>query len=156
MGVVKVLDSFLSSEGQIADETVLQICNIYTSPDRIEIRRLKVQQQIGSIDCGLFAIAFATELCEMLGSLDLEKVIFKQTMMRQHLEHCIRENRMEVFPMHILPLNDLPVPDIFHIELFCYCKMPDIFDEFMVQCSSCEHWFHFSCVGFCSSEPTDN
>ena len=89
-----------------------------------------MQQQIGSLDCGLFAIAFATELCKTLGSLDLDKVIFEQSMMRQHLEHCIRENRKEVFPKHILPLNDLPVPDIFHIELFCYCKMPDIFDEF--------------------------
>ena len=78
LGVVKVLDSLSSSERQIADETVLQICNIYTLPDRIKIRRLKEQQQIGSLDCGLFAIAFAAELCEILGSLDLEKVIFKQ------------------------------------------------------------------------------
>ena len=133
MGVVKVLDSLSSSEGQIADETVLQICNIYTLPDRIEIRRLKVQQQIGSLDCGLFAIAFATELCEILGSLDLEKVSFKQSMMRQHLEHCIRENRMEVFPNHIFALNDLPVPDTFHMELlffYVHCCHP-------CPCNSC-------------------
>ena len=33
-------------------------------------------------------------------------------------------------------------------ELFCECKMPDIYDTDMIQCDWCNEWIHCSCAGF--------
>ena len=46
--------------------TVLQIAKIYSLPQSqsvLQIHKMSVQQQQGTLDCGLFAIAFAVEVC---------------------------------------------------------------------------------------------
>jgi len=32
------------------------------------------------------------------------------------------------------------------IELFCSCQMPETYDD-MIQCDTCEDWYHLKCVG---------
>ena len=62
-GEVLLMDSLVSSP---SDSLLLQLAQIYqAAPDvqNMSIRVLPVQQQKGSKDCGLFAVAFATELC---------------------------------------------------------------------------------------------
>ena len=57
-------------------DTLLQIAKIYQPAPCVsvlELQKLSVQQQHGTQDCGLFAIAFALEMC--LGS-NVETVSF--------------------------------------------------------------------------------
>ena len=46
------------------DTIVLQIAEIFAVPDQssVKIRKLSMQQQDGTVDCGAFAVAFATVL----------------------------------------------------------------------------------------------
>ena len=44
---------------------ILQIASIYKCNGKtLSIQKLGVQHQDGTLDCGLFAIAYATEICE--------------------------------------------------------------------------------------------
>ena len=77
--------------------TLLQISKIYNSivpPDEsfLKIHKLPVQQQKGVLDCGLFAIAFALEIC--MGK-NPQYILFEQTKMRQHLHSCLSEGIYE-------------------------------------------------------------
>ena len=56
-----------------------------SSSKEIMINYVNVQQQSGGSDCGLFAIAFATCLCE---SQNPSLVYFCQKQMRSHLMSC--------------------------------------------------------------------
>ncbi len=55
----------------------------------------RVQQQQGSTDCGLFAIAFAEA---MLRGVDVRKLKLDQSRMREHLVQCFGENKIKPFP----------------------------------------------------------
>ena len=58
-----------------------------------------VQQQKGSVDCGLFAIAFAVELAfNGLNIEDIQVINFDQDKMTEHLDKCLKGNKFEVFP----------------------------------------------------------
>ena len=54
-----------------------------------------MQQQDGGVDCGLFAIAFATELA--YGN-DPVQVSYVQSAMQDHLLLCLEQGEMKLFP----------------------------------------------------------
>ena len=56
---------------------------------------LDTQQQCGSSDCGLYAIAIATAICE---GEDPCKQLFNQDAMRSHLLRCLEMGKMTLFP----------------------------------------------------------
>ena len=135
---------------QLTESTELQIARIYNplhvSPPRTSLRAeiVTVQQQDGLHDCGLFAIAYATEEC--LGRRP-ESANFEQTLMHQHVIKCLHNRSFDPFPRatspSILPqLNSV----VKFIELYCVCRMPDHYDEKMICCDECNKWFHFSCM----------
>ena len=86
-GFVSVMDSRILFN-PITPSTELQLAKIYGSlpvfPPRSSLRVniVSVQQQEGVHDCGLFSVAYATEVC--LGRKP-ESVSFDQQLMRQHL-----------------------------------------------------------------------
>jgi hypothetical protein len=48
----------------ISDEVMLQAaCCLQSTSDQVEFRLIRNQKQKGGVDCGLFAIAVATDLC---------------------------------------------------------------------------------------------
>ena len=55
--------------------------------DTIQVEFSPVQQQAGSTDCGLFAIAFATDLA--FGE-DPVKISYQQCAMREHFAKCLQ------------------------------------------------------------------
>ena len=63
-----------------------------------KIRNLKVQQQKGMDDCGLFALAFCEAWCRLE---DVEDLSFDQGKMREHLEKCLRsrDQQLTAFPL---------------------------------------------------------
>ena len=129
-------------------DSILQIAKIYqpaTGASVLELHKLSVQQQHGTLDCGLFAIAFAVEVC--LGN-NVEVVSFKQKKMRSHLIDCLNKGIMSPFPKKHPNKESLPHPTsmVCAIKVYCYCKMPEQYDVKMISCDSCNHWFHYSCV----------
>eukprot|EP00731_Ephydatia_muelleri_P038191 Em0675g4a len=96
-GEVLLMDSLVSSP---SDSLLLQLAQIYqAAPDvqNMSIRVLPVQQQKGSKDCGLFAVAFATELCS---GEDPTRAVFKHCSMRQHLYNCLEAGEISRFPQY--------------------------------------------------------
>ena len=77
--------------------TVLQICKIYSIPKQasLKLKKLPVQQQNGAVDCGLFAVAYAVEVCY---GYSPSVVSFDQRKMRTHLHQCLSKGMIVPFP----------------------------------------------------------
>ena len=94
-GVVIVVDSLFKS---IDTETKSIILNLF-QPNIVSEPMIKLlvrsQQQKGSKDCGVFAIAMATTIA--LGH-NPSNVIFNQKLMRAHLVDCLKERKFTLFP----------------------------------------------------------
>ena len=137
----KLFDS--KSSGSIASSLQTQIAQIY-GPNKhgnvcVEVN--PVQQQDGGVDCGLFAIAFATELA--YGN-DPVRVSYVQSAMRDHLLLCLEQGKMELFPCSRKPATTC-IRKIVSFALYCVCKLPETGD--MVCCDQCNDWYHYHCVG---------
>lgn len=145
-GYINVFDS-VAAMG-VSATSVLQLGKLYSIPanhSSLMIRRQSVQQQKGSVDCGLFSIAYAVEVCS---GNSPEVAIFAQERMRQHVLHCLTKGSVQPFP-YMLQIEDTvvrPKRGVLSIEVFCFCKMPAQFDTDMVECDVCERWYHCSCV----------
>ena len=107
-----------------------------------------VQQQTSHVDCGVFAIAFATALA--FGQ-DPSKLRFDVPKMRSHLVECLKVKSMSPFPEMKPGCCDvlLSKRKFYTIELFCSCRMPyekpKSEADLMAQCGSCKEWFHQRC-----------
>ena len=136
---------------QITVSTKLQLAKIYKflpiMPPRSSLRVdiVPTQQQDGVHDCGLFAVAYATEVCF---NRRPEDTTFKQRSMRQHLIRCLNAEYFEPFPKSSTSTEILPRPThlVKYIKLYCVCHMPAEFDERMICCDRCNKWFHLQCV----------
>jgi hypothetical protein len=79
-------------------ECALQISNLYSIPanhSALMIKRQSVQQQKGCVDCGLFAIVYAVEVCSRRNP---EEAIFVQEKIRSHLLQCLSKGVVMPFP----------------------------------------------------------
>ena len=112
----------------------------------LTVHRVAVQRQIGTSDCGAFAIAFTLHIA--LGQY-LELVVFNQRSLRKHLVHCFTESRLTEFPF----TTKKSVPRVSHAErvsfihLYCDCSLPESYDD-LVCCEKCKKCFHHKCVLF--------
>ena len=142
-GSVLLLDSAVSEE--LSASLQQQLAAIYcdlTVGSTLTVKRLKVQQQHGGVDCGLFSTAFLYSLCS--GNTKLHG--YDQTKMRAHLEFCISNGELLPFPLsNSRRAQQTCKEEVFKIPLYCKCKMPECVDD-MVQCNKCTEWFHFRCV----------
>ena len=59
---------------------------INTNEPKIQVVRQKTQFQKGGSDCGLFAIAYAVDLCQGIEPADVR---YQQESMRSHLLQCL-------------------------------------------------------------------
>jgi hypothetical protein len=134
--------------------TILQISKIYSfATSQLKIQICSVQQQEGNKDYGIFSIATALEIC--LGN-NPELITFDQKQLRTHLLDCFLNKKLLPFPKSSRS-ETIPRPSkhIHIIDLYCYCHMPEIFDEMMIQCDQCSLWYHCSCVKIkCKSIPS--
>ena len=142
-GRVTLMDSLIITH-ELEPTLQVQIAKIYSNHlDFIEVNTLSVQQQMGNTDCGLFAIAFALEVCE---GRRPDAIIFDQKQMRQHLYRCFENLHITQFP--VLTANvSVKEATLGIIYLFCFCKLPEEYDTDMIECSVCKIWYHFKCVG---------
>lgn len=104
------------------------------------IRRPAVQKQHSGSSCGLFALAFASVLCE---GVRPEECHFKDKNMRQRLYRALTNKMAPVF--HYQNTKPNPERPSINVEVHCICRTSH-HREVMVQCSSCDTWYHPNCV----------
>ena len=96
-GKVHLYDSLNTAP---SPDLMLQISTLY-SPDPATtptITQVQFQsRQEGSVDCGIFAIAYATELAH---GNDPSSFIFDQASFRSHLFTCLELRKIKPFPKH--------------------------------------------------------
>ena len=92
---VLVMDS-LGKTCQISHSLEQQIAQVYGGGrSQLTVHSLSVQQQVGVKDCGLFAVAFAVELCQ---KHDPSQVSYDQRKMRAHFISCLQKEHLVTFP----------------------------------------------------------
>ena len=69
---------------------------LYCRKTDIKVLIKSVQQQGNQVDCGVFVLAFATSLGFVHRP---EEIIYDSKSMRQHLLSCLRNKRMDRFPV---------------------------------------------------------
>ena len=108
---------------------------------------INVETQTNSHDCGVFAVAMATELA--LGG-DPASVRWDTKKMRQHLKSCLEEGTMRHFPMlgrRRVALGARVRQTVLE-RVFCIasCRMPNDKNRAMISCDCCKAWFHIDCM----------
>ncbi len=141
---VQVYDSMQSPSLDLATKKV--ICCITKPNATLTIDFIKLIAQENLDDCGVYALAYATELA---AGCDPATAVWDTKGMRQHLIKCFERGEMERFPVqrrrritlgrrvHCTALEDI----------HCVCKMPNEEDIPMIMCDCCRKWFHGECVG---------
>ena len=150
---VKVMDSF-ALFSTMSLTTILQLAKIYSRsvpPTRssLKIETLSVQQQEGTLDCGLFAIANAVEVCH---GNNPENVRYDQKKMRSHLLECFYRRVLRPFPRGSSESLPRPTHRLQRIKLYCICRMPEEYGAKMICCDTCKSWYHYSCVNLQQAE----
>lgn len=83
--------------GFIPDGVKEQMIVIYSHLSKqLSAQVVRVQQQQGATDCGLYAIAYAVHLAN---GDDPAKVKFEQKKMRSHFLDCLKNKKLETFPV---------------------------------------------------------
>ena len=121
------------------DHGIEQICSIlYTPNNAVHLHFMDVDKQTNHSDCGLYAIAYAIDLCRD------EDVCFRKydtVLMRQHLSKCLESRRISAFPSSDRSSSHVVAKKSINVR--CYCRMLDA--GVMIQCNSCNEWFHKKC-----------
>ena len=90
--IVRVFESWYSKPSSVA---INHACHMQHHPQNtVTFLNEKVQKQVGSSDCALFALAFATDLCY---GLDPTSQRYSQKEMRQHYVTCLESGAMVPF-----------------------------------------------------------
>ena len=92
---------------------------------------MNVQWQRNDYDCGVFAIAYATELAH---GGDPALYNWDCTSMWSHLVNCLEQRKLDSFPKSEKR------------KIYCVCRMPNNKKRGMIQCGSCKKWYHFDCI----------
>ena len=96
-GKVRLFDSLNRAP---TDYLMRQIRAIYSPDPSItpEVHQCKmVHQQAGGVDCGIFAIAYAIDLCN---GIDPSTIFYDQSKMREHLFISLTNKVVERFPVY--------------------------------------------------------
>ena len=139
---INVYDSL--NTGTVSSDVRRQICSLMKSEaDSITINVQNMDKQTGGRDCGIFAIAYAVSLA--LGKNPAQYIYF-QRQLRSHLLTCLEKQSFTEFPG--LTTQQPHNPTVKIIDIFCICRLAhDESNPHMIQCDTCEEWFHFSCLG---------
>ena len=135
---VMIYDSLYS---KIPRHTKEQICALLnTKKAHINMVFVNVQSQNNAYDCGVFAIAFATALCE---GKRPEELLFANEALRKHLLKCFQEGCINQFPCQTVK-RGCKVKNRKRIDIFCKCRTQE--GGKMIQCADCKEWYHEECM----------
>ena len=135
-------DSLYTHKTCTLDMQLIISKRLLTDSHKLDIEIMKISQQSGNADCGLFAIAIATALAA--GS-DPTQLVFHQSEMREHLAECLEKKVMKEFPVKRKKRVEEKILKILTICLCPICRGPDDGSE-MIACDTCDKWYHKRCV----------
>ncbi len=144
----RVYDSTLET---INAETKKAICSLLKpKEDVFHFDLADVQKQSNSSDCGLFAVAFATEL--VYGGSPCS-CIFDVTVLRSHLLECLEKGFLTSFPSKAKRVGFGKIVKWSSRDAInCTCRMVEDSLRPMIQCRSCKKLFHFDCADIVSCD----
>ena len=104
----------------VHDDTRMQVAAIMHTTERyIDFKVHKIQFQKGTSDCGLFSVAYATDLA--FGN-DPASYMYKQNLLRSHFTSCISNNALTPFPSEPIKYQR---PKLIRNPVLCTCRLPD-------------------------------
>ena len=93
---IHIYDSLNSYGHGYSRETNKTICQkAYCFSATLRIINMPVQHQPNNVDCGVFAIPFATDC---VFNIKPEAATYKMDVMQTHLKECLTQNKFEPFP----------------------------------------------------------
>ena len=102
-----------------------------------------VSKQSGSVDCGLFAIAYITDIAF---GRDPSFHVYTQKEMSQHFFKCIEQKKIEPFPIS-RRRRALNLFSFVPVKVYYYCCRTEYYSNKMVGCDGvCGEWFHVQCI----------
>ena len=143
-GEVRLYDSCFHGH-KLSASIEEQLVRIYKTSVRdrvLPVTVMPVQQQTGSVDCGVFSIAFAYHAA--LGE-NVGRTTFAQEEMRHHLVQCFQAKKLMPFPGESKKVHRCRKKHLF-IPVYCICGLPESYDSDMISCDRCGQWFHFGCM----------
>ena len=105
----------------------------------IDIKQKPVVPQTGDHDCGLFAVAYATEIAS---GGDPTTIKYDQKALRGHFESCLTNQKMTPFPGSGHNNRKAIISDQTEICLACHLPFRDGTD---IMCNNCNVRYHISC-----------
>ena len=144
-----IVDLFDSMPGDVGSTTKEQAATIlHCEATSFTIRVVNVQRQEGGDSCGLFAAAFAYDLCN---GKDPFLLTYNESRLRPHLQRCFHQETITEFPRsmcHPSRRRKRILSEV-TIRVYCTCRYPDIdvttHRGNMACCSACDQWFHEDC-----------
>ena len=128
---------------RISTHVIKQCSLLLNSQEKtIFLRAMQAQQQSGGSDCGLFAIANATELCF---GLQPSHSVYNQSSMREHLINCFSHHKLLPFPKQTVDTKPTLLSTT-EVKVYCICRLPEDNRQKMARCVSCLEWFHQKCL----------
>lgn len=119
-----------------------QICSLWKpKSDHVKFLMADIYKQPNCSDCGLFAIACATELAH---AKNPQICTWDVCQMRPHLAMCLESGRMQRFP--IIKQRRLHASKIITESVYCVCRMPNDPNSAMIRCDKCRAWYHNECL----------
>lgn len=139
---VELYDSMHTLPGE-QSSIVKQACAILKAPESsVTINVVNVQRQREASDCGLFALAMATDLCQQVDPVNL---YYHQDQMRAHLKECFEQSNITPFPSTLnSKKNNERVVSSTEVEIYCLCRQPEVLP--MIECDNCKTWYHADCA----------
>ena len=89
-GCIQVFDTLYERLKKATEDIIIEL--FYSANDNSKIQMVNSCRQVGSTDCGLFAVAIYTALC--FGTT----LKFNQMIMRTHAAKCFELGKMTPFP----------------------------------------------------------
>ena len=134
-GTVKVYDSLYQNVSAVAIDHSCRML-LYTG-STVTFCNERVQKQTNSNDCGLFALAFATDLCH---GLDPTVQSYDQDNMCKHHINCLDSHNMVPFPRTSKQVPYHAINKRKAVTIYCVCRMPYDKKSLYVECCQCKHW----------------
>ena len=121
----------------------------FCEEDMLVLEVQPVQKQNNGVDCGVFAIAFATALAN---GKDPTTLSFDVPKMRDHLVNCLKQKKMKLFPTVDRRVQKCKKQK-YYVSIYCHCRLPYFpSKDKMAQCDHCKKWYHYKCEGLKKSK----
>ena len=117
---IRVFDSLnYTKDKKYSKKTIKLFAKMINSTSsQFKVNVMPVQQQPNAIDCGLFAIAFATDL---LYGNSPSNVSYEHEKMRQHLFICLQQDSFTLFPRASAEACKTR-SFTYNLDIYCTCR----------------------------------